>query len=271
MIESAQSAIAYTPGVAAVLRSEQAFADQVCRRQALECGWAYYRPESPSLPDCNFLGDATLPEDARLALAEVESFYASMGLECRRWVAGVGTSAARLEALLGPQGFLRIESRCYVLASPPAGGNVASAQTVRILSARAMRRAYRAVLAEECDELTGTGCARSAVRLEHLDDPSYDAFVAVVGGRAAGAVALHQVGEIGRIRDLYVCPAHRRQGIARGLVRYAIQTAVRWRLRPICTLAQADVAGLDPLLRGTGFSPDGTLIEFVQPAARRPA
>ncbi len=103
---------------------------------------------------------------------------------------------------------------------------------------------------------------RVSLHLQRLNDPQYDALVAMVDEQPAGFVAVHQVGEIGRIRDLYVLPQRRRQGIATAMLHYAVATAQRWLLRPICAQAPAaDPAGR-ALFEKLDFEEAGTLVRF---------
>ena len=103
--------------------------------------------------------------------------------------------------------------------------------------------------------------------LERLNDPQYDAFVALRDDQPVGAVALYQVGEIGRIVDLYVCLGARRAGIASCLLNYVVAASRRWELRPLCTQVAAENVAARALLGKLGFEEGGTIVGFWRQGA----
>jgi len=83
---------------------------------------------------------------------------------------------------------------------------------VRVLPARPMRAAYRAVFDEAWSiypDSMRSDCVDACV--ERLDDHRMDMFVALIDKQPAGVCGLFQVGDIGRIVDVYACRAFRRK------------------------------------------------------------
>lgn len=249
---------------AAVRRSNQTYLEQVSRSVPLSCGVAYFNPDHPQVPGCNLLGEVQLDDRTPDPFAAVQSFYNDRQLTCFGWVPASGQDPGPVGRLLEPHGYRRCESFSYSLAqaSPVPGTG-----RLRILGARAMRRAYTRMIAlrsaahaDLADELT-------AIQLERLNDPQYDGFVALLDDEPVGVVSVYQVGEIGRLCDLYVAPGRRRRGVATALLGHAIQTARRWGLHPICMQVAAPNAAARSLVQQTGFEPGDTIVAYMDSRA----
>ena len=128
-----------------------------------------------------------------------------------------------------------------------------------------MRRACSTLLAGRFADRGERGDALLELQLSRMDDPQFDAYVAMIDDAPAGYLALHQVGEIGRIRDLYVAKDRRTAGVATALLNYALATAQRWSLRPICVEIPAAAVGVRTLLDKAGFEEAGRLVQFRAP------
>ena len=251
-------------GTAAVRRTNQVYLEQVCRCQRLDCGCAYFKPEYPRLPSCNVVSDVLLTSAESDPWEQVEAFYRDRSLTCFRWVPALGQPPDGVEELLAPHGFQRNETIALVL---PPEIDCRLDERFRILGARAMRRAYSRVVAERSREVPQLADDLAAVQLERLNDPQYDGFVALLDDEPVGMVAVFQVGEIGRICDLYVMPPQRHRGVARALLSYALVTARRWGLQPICAQVDAENAAGRALLAKLGFQESGTIVSFWRPDA----
>jgi len=248
----------------AIRRSNQVYFEQVASRETIDLGYAYTNAAFPSLAECNFLGEVLLDEDRASAFDRVERWFAERGATCQRWVPCAEQNPDEVEAVVAPRGMVRRTTRVYAFealdAPPPA-------EELRVLSGRAMRRAYQSLVAERAAEVGGPADSRAQMHAERLDDPQYEPLVALLDERPAGIAALFQVGPIGRICDVWVAPAARRRGVARGLVTHAVRTAVRWALRPLCAASAEDDAAGRGLLAATGFTEFGTMTHFERPGA----
>jgi GNAT superfamily N-acetyltransferase len=129
-----------------------------------------------------------------------------------------------------------------------------------------MPRAYAAVVAARSEShSTDLADSLTEVQLERLNDPQYTAFVAMIDERPAGMASLFQIGQIGRVCDIFVLPSEREQGVATSLVRYAVRAARRWALHPICAEIAVGAQRSLSLLTRAGFAPGDTISEFVRP------
>src|SRR5438067_1819420 len=63
--------------------------------------------------------------------------------------------------------------------------------------------------------------------MAHLDDPHYDALLALKDGQAVAKVGVLAVGEIGRIEPMFVAESSRRQGIGRAMMLRALEICAR--------------------------------------------
>ncbi len=264
------------PITAAIRRSSQQYFEQVSERTTLSCGYAYTNPAYPHVPGCNFVGEVILDEDAPDPVAAVDGFFQSRGVRCSQWIPAAIQQVEPVARLVEPLGFRRRQRRAFVMPDVPLAG-ADSAGELRIVGGRAMRRAYTTVIARRSNELPQRGPQALAaepdllaaeltqVQLERLDDPQYDAFVALRGDEPVGVISVYQVGPIGRLCDLYVVPEARRQRVATALLRFAIGTARRWSLRPICMQVAGHNQAALALVARAGFDEAGTITTFTRP------
>ena len=87
----------------------------------------------------------------------------------------------------------------------------------------------------------------------------------MVGGKPAGAGVLLQVGEIGRIENVFVAEAFRRRGVARSIMHHLLALSRRLALRITVLEVREDNAPAIALYDGCGFESAGTLVEFIAP------
>lgn len=247
----------------AIRRANQRYFEQTSSRETIPHGYAYYVPEHPRLAAFNFLGEATL--DSAAALCAARDFFDRRGAVFAACVPAADHPTEPTAVLLEALGFQRREWLC--LGRPPSAPLPEPATLdARILPARAMRRAYTAVVAARSNAIDPhVADALTALQLQRLDDAAYDAFIAFLDDLPAGIASLLQVGQIGRICDVFVLPSVRRRGVARLLVRHALLAARRWALHPVCASVRADDAPARALLEQAGFIPDGTIRWFALP------
>jgi len=247
--------------VSAVRRTNQVYFEQVSRREQLDCAYAYHNADYARVPICNFVGEVLLGAAEGDPWRQVEAFYGERRLMCYRWIPAAEQPADAVEGLLAPHGFERRET-IALLMRPDV--ECRADERFRILGARAMRRAYTEVVSERSREVPQLSAELTAVHLERLNDPQYDGFVALRGDEPVGMVAVFQVGEIGRICDLYVIPAHRRRGAGTALFHHAALTAQRWSLHPICAQVGVENVIGRALYAKSGFEEGGTIVSFVR-------
>jgi GNAT superfamily N-acetyltransferase len=254
-----------TSAVGAVRRSGQVYDELIARRETLRCGHVYSNEQFPDLPSCNFVSEVVLADDGD-PVSEVEQYFAGAGLRCWRWTPAENQRVETLQQVLAPAGYLPEEGLCVVYSH---GSEVARSAGVRVLGARAMRRAYTEIVKARSLEIQGPVDQLNAAQLERLNEPAYDAFVGLVADNPVGIVSLLQAGEIGRVCDLFVHPDWRGRGVASSLLSYVLLAARRWALRPVCAEIHRGNAPARGLMRKLGFVESGTHISFVLPGAVR--
>jgi len=137
---------------------------------------------------------------------------------------------------------------------------------VRVLPARAMRRALKALTEREyAGEEGGLGGLLCEAVFERLNDARMDAVVAMSGQKPVGRCGLFQVGEIGRVCGCFVLPEHRGRGVGREMMGHVVRLARRLMLRVVCLPIRSREAEAAGFFEACGFVRDGSVCEFVSP------
>ncbi len=243
--------------VGSILRSTQAFCGQLCDKQTLRHGIAYYCPRFPRLGEVNQFREIVVNDPRRLeeAWQECETFFAAQGLQCGRWAPAEGWAGDAMRAFLADRGFRR---RTYAVMALTRWPEAESPPRVRVLPARAVRRIYEQWLAARDDAASD----RVRAALDRLDDPQYDMFVALAGKKPIGRCALYQVGDIARVMDLDLAPEPSADEAADALLLHVLALARRLAMRNICLQLDADDAAQRDRFERFGFEAVGTVEEF---------
>lgn len=246
--------------VSAVRTSDRAYYGQVGDSETLDHAVVRFSTQYPAAAPLHFATEVLIERaaEAGAALGAIHDFFAGRGQRCG-WLAPCAAQPAGvLDAVLGAEGYV-CETHLAWQAPPASAEAVPSG--LRLLPARAMRRAATVVLRERWAGHAG-GDELVAAWLDRLDDAQYDARVALEGDEPLGYGALHQVGEIGRVRDVFVRAAHRRRGVASVIIRQVLDDARRWGLRPVCAALPATNRAAIALLERLGFEPAGELTRY---------
>lgn len=256
--------------VGSIMRSTQAYCLQLCEKETLDYGIAYFSERFAKLPEANQFREVMVgANDVSKAFAEAESFFRERNLRCYRWAPAADSNTPELTSFLIAQGFTEVRYAAMRLSSWPEAtlaGRGASENKIRILPARAMRAALRATFTESSprdhafNQIAADACG------ERIDDPQLDMFVAMIEGKAAGRCGLYQVGDIARVIDLYVAKPFLNQGAEEAQLGYVLSMAHRLAFRNVCAqVALADAEQLT-LMEKFGFVADGNIHEFHRSA-----
>lgn len=253
--------------VSAVLRSNQARYAQLAEPRSLEWGIAYTSERYAGLHEANQFREISFDDPGVLpqAYQAVEVYFAERGLRCRRWAPAADQGMGELERFLMAKGFVRRDrwamvARTWLEEPPPAG--------VRIVPARAMRKAVEQILGERFrGQDPAIWASRAEAFGERMDDPQTESSVAMQDGAPAGVCTFFQVGDIGRITDVYVVPGQRRRRVGRALVGHMLRQARRLAMRITCGEVSIDNEAGVALCGRCGFEPDGQVSEFYSSSA----
>jgi ribosomal protein S18 acetylase RimI-like enzyme len=250
--------------LSAVRRSGQFYFEQITDQHTLSSGIAHCSAEYPLLAECNHLREVILPQSGTLAdfYDEVQAFYADRNLTCHRWVPAADTPIEPLEAFLTRHGYVTRRKTCMVWADDI---DLPTRDDVRILPGRPMRQALRdlRLTDDRFDQQVRAQLADS--RLERMDDPTYDAFVAMQGKSPVASGVLIQVGDIARVENIFVGPSHRRQGIATHLMHDLLALARRLAMRITVLETESDNHPAIALYQRCGFTQAGSYVQFIAP------
>jgi ribosomal protein S18 acetylase RimI-like enzyme len=253
---------ASTDALAAIRRSSQVYYAQIAEQTTLSCGVALTCPRYPKYPFGNQLREVLIPRGQSPAgcSEEVQAFYAGQGLRCLVWSPAAIQPVEPIEAFLTARGYTPIRSLALWWARDV---EIPLTPNVRVLPARAMRRALREMIVSS--KPGNEGVADRA--LERLDDPQYDLSLAMLGNSPVGHAALYQVGDIGRIVNVFIAREHRRQGVALSLMAHLLALARRLALRITCLDTEESNLPARALYARCGFEEEGSFVEYIAPEA----
>jgi GNAT superfamily N-acetyltransferase len=247
--------------LAAARRSELTLCQQVSQWEPLSFAVAHRSTAFPHAFEANQLREVWLADvDGEDAYEQCEDYYRRFGAVCRAWSPAEAQDPTPVAEVLEGRGWRSVELAALGMAHPAADRAAEPPANLRILPARAMRKAFAATFGE------GPECAEAAKLAEaRLDDSSHDVFVATLDGVPAGRVGYLQAGDVGRLSDLFVCAEHRGRGVGRAMMTHFSHWARRLLPRIIVACADASDEYAVRFLEKCGFSAGGSLIRFVRP------
>lgn len=238
--------------VAALRRAEQVYYEQISERATLPGGLAFHAPDFPSARGDNSFREVLIEtaDDVDRAWTAVEAFYAEHNLRCLGWVPSLDQRLELIEPFLLEKGLAK---RSFAALAPTSWPDLKINDRVRVLPARAMRRAFRELHASD---------EHAELAERRLDDSQFDVFVATLDGRAAGRCGLLQVGEVAQVADLFVAEDFRRSRIGSTLLSHVLEMARRLLMRTVCLKLDTEDQVARKFCEHLAFEADGELIEF---------
>jgi ribosomal protein S18 acetylase RimI-like enzyme len=246
-------------------RTELHFTRHLGEETSLDVGTAFTNPQLGDFADANRVLELGLPEGMTPAdaMRQVRDHYAGSGTRCRDVVLNPTMPPAQTAALaeyLAESGWTR-QTADILYLSGRMSGPLHQAPGLTIIPARASFRHARILAEQAADEARQPQLVEAL--LAHLDDPHWDALLALDRGEAVGAVGVLAVGEIGRIDGLFVTPSHRRRGIARTLMGRALEICIRSVFRHVMVTIKPENQAAKELYRSFGFQSIGQMIAFT--------
>jgi ribosomal protein S18 acetylase RimI-like enzyme len=233
----------------------------------LDFGTAMVNPQLKTVHDANRILDAALlpGTDPATAFESAEQHFAAAGAVCYRWLLNPSLSSDRTQPLadyLLARGYVRNALDILHLPRLPQHP-VRMVGDLKIIPARASFRHYRALAEQQADHWK-TPEMVEAIML-HLDDPHFEALIALKEGHAAGTVGVQIIGELGSIQDVFISNTFRRHGIGRTLMARALEICVRSLLRNILISVDPGNIPAAALYRSLGFEKIGELVAYAAP------
>jgi len=236
---------------------------------ALDAGTAFTNPEMDRVDDANVLLDAAVSEGegVEAVMREVEEHFRSAGTRCRSVVPNPAAPSATTEPLVAhllSTGWRRHAADILHLSGTPRS-TIHEVAGLTIIPARASFRHTRA-LAEECAADCDEPQLADAI-MAHLDDPHWDAPLALKDSTAVAAVGVLAVGDVGAIDELYVAKEYRRQGIGRTMMGRALEICARSLFKHVMLSVPPNNEPAQALYAALGFRKIGEIVSYREPEA----
>jgi GNAT superfamily N-acetyltransferase len=251
-------------------QTERHSTEHLAEANELDIGLAFANPAMSKVHDANRIMMASLPDgmSPQQALELVEAHYAAQGVRCWRWIMNPSAPASRSQPLvefLRSRGFKDQREDVLYLKQMP-GRVVMQSSALTIIPARASYRHARqlaevTVANREPDE----AAQLVEAALAHLDDPHYDALIALKDGIAVAKVGVLAAGEIGRIEPLFVAEPFRRQGIGRTMMARALEICARSLFKHVFLSCMPDNAPAQSLYMSLGFVKIAEINSYLAP------
>jgi ribosomal protein S18 acetylase RimI-like enzyme len=247
------------------------WASHLAEPEQLDAATAYANPSLPKVWDANQVRDVAVPQglSPSQAIQEIESHFASQNSRCVAWVmnpsAPTDQTRPITEHLLAAGYHPRINDIFYLRRTPQRA--IPQVQDLKIIPARASYRHALALAHENAAECYPDVAEQLAQAWEsHLDDPHFDALIALKGDQAVASVGVLAVGELGLIEGLYVSKPHRRQGLARTMMSRALEIAARSLFKHVFLSTLPDNHAAIALYQTLGFEKIGQFTRYLAPA-----
>ena len=237
--------------------------------ESLDAGTAYANRELTAVSDANNFRDAALHDPLSVGeiVARVESHYAQQGARCAYLVMNPSAPPVQTQPLIDhllAAGYCR-QSDDILYLRKVALQEVAPIAGLKVIPARASYR-HVEILARQVHSGPHADQQVEAA-LRHLDDPHYDALLALLGDDPVASLGVMSAGELAQIQQLYVAPDFRRRGIGRLMVNRGLEICARSLSKHIFVLVDPRDDASRSLYAAFGFARIGSFDTYHAPAA----
>ena len=248
-------------------KTELRWTEHLAEEMQLTCGSAFCNPAIAHVWDANCLLDASLAENqsAQQAMEEVQNYFAAKGSKCKRWEMNPSAAAAQVDpfvAHLTASGFQRRANDIMYLAHMPAM-KIEQAAGLKIIPARASFKHARAIAEESA--ATWNEPQLVEAQMMHLDDPHWDALLALKDQTAVAMLGVLAVGEIGRIDEVFVSKDFRGQKIGQTMMSRALEICARSLFKHVFLSCDANNFSAIALYKKLGFQKIGEIVSYFAP------
>jgi ribosomal protein S18 acetylase RimI-like enzyme len=245
-------------------RAQLQWARHLGSENQLDFGVAIFNPQLHDVHDANRILDAVLqPEESATAvIAQADAFFVEQGCRCQQWTLNESAplhQRQRLENELQTQNYRRRVDHVMRLVGGPS--IVPIRGDLQILPARASFRHARQIAEQSADHRGLLQLADASML--HLDDPLWDALLALKDGVVVGRLGVLSVGEIGLIENVFVAEPFRRQGVAATLLTRAIEICQRSLFRHVLLGVESQNSAAISLYQKFGFTKVAEAVAFI--------
>lgn len=193
-------------------------------------GTAWASPQLSRVYMANRVVDVALADDTTplSAIEQIEQHYASVGAQVWQWVMNPSAPPEQtrpmIESLLAG-GYESSSHDIMYLERIPAALLAGDHPPIQIIPARASFKHARQLNEQAAARWNEPQLADAG--MAHLDDPHYDALLALQDGQPAAYIGVLSMGEVGMIEDVFVAEPFRRKGIGTTMMSRAIEICAR--------------------------------------------
>jgi GNAT superfamily N-acetyltransferase len=234
----------------------------------LDFGTALHNTQLQCTYMANRMFDVALPPGctAEQAMAEVTAHYAAVAAPCWQWVMNPSAKpeqTAPMIDLLTARAYTPEATDIMHLERLSVRALDEKASGLTIIPARASFRHTRILHEEAARKWDAPELADAAMM--HLDDPHYDALLALKNGEPAAHIGVLAMGEVGLVEEVFVMAALRRTGIGRVMLNRAMEICARSLFKHVLLAVAPDNAGAIQLYQSFGFRKIGQFVAYQKP------
>jgi ribosomal protein S18 acetylase RimI-like enzyme len=248
-------------------QTEARLAEHLAEATPLEVGTAYSNRELADVYFANHVRDIALPDGMIPAQAyeSVQQHFAGCGTRCASWAMNVAAPQLQTRPMaeyLMRQGYAaQVEDVMLLGQTPPI--HVPQIEGLKVIPARASFKHVRELFAGSDLGRRTPNAVEAAVM--HLDDPHWDALLALRDGKAAGYVGVLAMGEVGRIEQLHVAEDQRRKGLGLLMMTRALEICARSLFKQVMLSVRPGNSDAKALYSKLGFGLIGQMTGYFAP------
>ena len=248
-------------------QTQRHWSQHLAEESALDVGTAFLNPGLREVDDANNMSDVALPDGLSVAAAlqQVEEHFSAHQSACRSWTMNPSANADATRPIvegLQERGFKSVTVDILLLQRHPDA--VRAAEDLKIVPARASFRHTQEMFEAENSRMHQPAALAAAAML-HLDDPHWDALIALRDSAAIAHVGVLAMGEVGRIDSLLVRFEARRQGIGRIMMGRALEICARSLFKHVMLCVDPQNISCATLFQKLGFAKIGQSTRYVAP------
>lgn len=254
-------------------QTESKWTEHLAESMQLDFGTAWANPKLSRIFDANRILDVSLPPGMSPddAVQQAEAHYAAIGSKCSQWVMNPSAPPEQTTPMiecLRARGYQPFSADIMYLERLPSAPISGTNEPLRIIPTRASFRHARDLFNEFAQTIGEPELVEA--EMLHLDDPHYDALLAIRDGEAIAHAGVLATGEIGRIDQVYVAKRFREMHIGATMMSRALEICARSLFKHVLLTVLADNTVAIRLYERFGFRRIGQIISYFAPGSDTP-